>query len=75
MEITITLLDSEAEIIAAQYGFNEQTAKVSLEEFVLEQFKQFGRNSISSKVSADFIAQQDALKDVAVKTATDSISF
>lgn len=72
MKITFDILDSERDTIAASYGYNGSTDK---DEFVLDLFKEFGRNCILSdeegKVSVDLEQEK---KDI-LETKKSTISF
>lgn len=72
MEITFDILDSEADLIATQYGYDGSTDR---DEFVLEQFKQFGRDCIASQASRVASLAAEIQTKTAVDSAKSSTSF
>lgn len=72
MKITFDILDSEAGLIATQYGYDGSTDR---DEFVLEQFKQFGRDCIASQASRVASLAAEIQKNSSVEAAKASTSF
>lgn len=74
MKITFDITDPESDIIAEEYGYNADTHG-DKSEFVLEQFKIFGRKCIESKAFRDtYKAKEIEVKD-SVDAAKAAISF
>lgn len=72
MKINFDILDSEADIIAAQYAYDGKTNR---DEFVLEQFKKFGRTCIlSDEERKSSITLEQAKKDI-LEAKIAAISF
>lgn len=72
MKIEFDILDTEADIIAAEYGFDGASDR---DAFVLEIFKDFGRTCLLSKVKREIVATQEVEKQADLDSAKTSISF
>lgn len=74
MNISFSILGTEAASMAAYHGYDDKTGQ-TVDEFVLEVFKQFGREAIVNQASLEVRLQAE----VDVKNATDaakgSLSF
>lgn len=75
MTISFDITDAEADIIAEQYAFSPKITSLSKEEFVVEQFKKFGRDCILGQVNASAAIAGETLTKNLVDTAKTSISF
>lgn len=74
MKISFDITTEESDIIAEQYAYNPD-ASGDKEEFVLEQFKKFGRDCIISYKSNAILVISESYKQSEIDTAKAAISF
>lgn len=74
MNISFSILDAEADSIAAHHGYDDQAGQ-TVDEFVLEVFKQFGRDVIVSHASIEVRLQAEVDVKNASDAAKGSLSF
>lgn len=72
MKISFDITDQEADIIAIQHGHDGVSDKT---EFVIEQFKKFGRSILESQALQVAYANEKIKTQQAVDAAKDAISF
>lgn len=74
MNISFSILDTEADSIAAHHGYDDQAGK-TVDEFVLEVFKQFGRDAVTSQASLQIRLDAEVDAKNVSDAAKSSLSF
>lgn len=74
MKITFDITTEESDIIAEQFAYNANV-NPDKEDFVLEQFKKFGRDCILSKAAQMAYSERKTADEKLIESTRASISF